>query len=181
MINEVIFLNLPQYGSELGNFCYRYPWPNKLTIFLASLFESQSWGTSQENMIHLSRAGDTIWEMHQNFISNNNNLDPNKVSCTIGTTRGPFLLLIGIMKRLDAKITPREILGLDYFKNCYNKGLSDSDGIVPYTSQNMKSMDSDIEAVEIEKNHIHVQRLKLDDMDDCRKLYNLIKKRMNKK
>jgi len=174
MINQVIFLNSPQYGSDLGDFCWRYPEPNAVTTWLASKFDSSYWGTSKENMRHLCRGGDTIWEMHYN---KKLNIDPSKVSC--GTSKGALILLIDIMKFLDLKITPKEIFELDYFRNCYNKGLSDSDGIVPYTSQNMKSLNENIETVEIEKDHVHVQKLDLNNMDSCRLLYNLIKTRMN--
>ena len=189
MINQVLFINSPQYGSDLGNFCVHTPAPNTITTSMSSYFDSSSWGTSQENMEHLSRGGKTIWKMHN---EKDINIPASKIAFTVGTSRGPygkmrlgmFLAdcLDGVLRDAidNIPIPDKSIKGL--LKERYSIGLERSDGIVPVTSQNLLNLEPNIPAdnyIFLNKHHTEAQKLDLNNMNSCRKLYNLIKKRMN--
>ena len=191
MINQVLFINSPQYGSDLGNFCHSSPGLNVATTWLASKFDSSSWGTSRENMDHLCRGGETIWKMHN---EKDFNIPPSRIAFTVGIKRGlTFGALPGIIfahdyyfgnikKALDIRnIRPVPNLKL-LIKKRYLDGLKRSDGIVPVTSQNLLNIVPDIPKknyIYFEKHHTESQKINFNDMDSCIDLYNLITNRMN--
>jgi len=161
MVNQVLFIDSPQYGSELANFVIDI-WPQYVKTYNPMLTRlMDSWGTGRINYLHLSRAGETVWDMHHNVALT---IPAQHVAFTIGT-QGDYLeaMFRSIMFGYDA----------------YRRGLRRGDGIVPAGSQNMQNLDSAIEAVYLDHNHLSCQRLTLDDMNSCRTLYDLIKRRMN--
>ncbi len=178
MINQVLFINSPQYGSDLANFLVARP--EAVGIFNLSL----SMDTSEQNYIHLSRGSDTIWKMHN---EKDINIPASRIAFTVGTSRGPYKFLeamflydytIGRLATLPrAQAAMRTLL-----KDRYLIGLKRSDGIVPVTSQNLLNFVPDIPKANyyfIEKHHTEAQKLSLNKMNDCKELYNLIKSRMN--
>jgi hypothetical protein len=180
MINQVLFIDSPQYGSDLANFLVARP--EAVNIFnLAPPLD-----TSHQNYVHLSRGSDTIWKMHN---EKDFNIPPTKIAFTIGTSRGPykwldFMFMYDYTKgRLSDAINKRRIVAIKtYLKDRYLMGLKRSDGIVPVTSQNLLNIKPDIPFKNykfIEKHHTEVQKLDLDNMGSCIDLYNLITFRMN--
>ncbi len=196
MITQAIFVDSPQYGSELANFLYRrrksFDAPGKFLNTLGQNFDIIDWGVSDANSHHLMRGGDTIYEMH----TIGTVLPSGNISCTIGTEKGFFKILPATMKEYDSftigRVATRftgalyltsaaDVFGIirGIVRDQYSKGLEHSDGIVPVSSQNMKSLHPDIETIYIAKCHTEVQKLYLKNFDDARKLFNLIKRRIN--
>jgi hypothetical protein len=168
MIDQVIFLDSPQYGSELANFVVHNKFEFNV-VDVAFDYLNDTWGTSRANFRHLCRGGDTVWDMHHNIPLN---IPPENVACTVGTYGG-FLEGAGYLYTRTCNIFGRE----------YYVGLKRGDGIVPATSQNMQSLDKKIKVVYLNKNHVECQTLDTDglnDEDNCKDLYELIKERMNK-
>ncbi len=185
MINQVLFINSPQYGSDLANFIATRPRAAERFNKFPVLF------TCQENYIHMSRGGETVWKMHH---EKDINIPVSRIAFTVGTSRGYYKMLPIIMfnydyregilndllegKKSDFNVNVIKTL----FKERYTIGLKRSDGIVPVTSQNLLNLVPDIPKANyyfIEKHHTEAQKLSLNNMNSCRELYDLIKARMN--
>ena len=186
MVNQVLFINSPQYGSDLANFIATRPKAaekfNKFPMFF----------TCQENYIHMCRGGETVWKMHH---EKDINIPVSKIAFTVGTKRGLiYLSLPGIMfaydykegilnDLLEEKKSDLNVNGIKaLFIERYTIGLKRSDGIVPVTSQNLLNLVPNIPKANyyfIKKHHTEAQKLSLGNMNSCRELYNLIKTRMN--
>ena len=185
MIHQILFIDSPQYGSELANFIITRPSSadrfNKLP----------GTDTSHQNYLHLSRGSDTIWEMHH---EKNLNIPPSRIAFTVGTSRGIYKTFPTVMFAYDCaegiisdllkenKVAITENTIEAYFKERYLIGLKRGDGIVPVTSQNLLNLLPDIPKenyIFFEKHHTEAQKLSLDNMNSCKELYNLIKERMN--
>jgi hypothetical protein len=168
MIDQVIFLDSPQYGSELANFVLHNYFEYGIINPTIKIFMN-TWGTAKSNFRHLSRGGETIWNMHHNIPLN---IPPENVVCTVGTKGGMY-------ETFGYYLTKKyNFVGDEYYA-----GLIRGDGIVPATSQNMQSLDKKIQVEYLDKHHMECQKLYssgLKDKDDCKKLYELIKERMNK-
>ena len=186
MINQVLFIDSPMYGSDLANFLVARTSANNVFNTISSSLD-----TSQANNIHLSRGSDTVWKMHH---EKDLNIPASRIAFTVGTSRGPYdwlwLAMFGydygeglIKDAIRANNFPaykNTIKAL--FKDRYLIGLKRSDGIVPVTSQNLLNLVPDIPEANyifLEKHHTEVQKLDLNNMNSCNELYNLIKARMN--
>ena len=197
IISQIVFVDSPQYGSDLANFLYRrrntIDAPSKFLNTLGRNFDIIEWGVSDANAHHLMRGGNTIYEMHHIGTI----IPPQNIACTIGITKGNFKHLPMVMYEYDQFIIGRvatrftgapylaaaaDIFGIirGMLRDQYCKGLEDSDGIVPVSSQNLKSLHPDIETEYITKCHTSVQKLYLQNFNDAEDLFNLIKNRINK-
>ena len=132
--------------------------------------------TSDANIRHLCRGSDTIWDMHKLPL----NIAGDHIGLVIGTARGFYRGLPALMWACDRGLYPYTKYAYD--KDRYCKGLNRSDGIVPVTSQNLKSCVPDIpdaNVVEMPKTHTGVQTIKREGLYSSRTLFNLIKAQMN--
>jgi len=180
MVNQVLFINSPQYGSDLANFIATRPDAAERFNVLPMLF------TCQENYIHMCRGGETVWKMHH---EKDMNIPASRIAFTVGTKRGlQYLPLPGIIFAYDyaiGRLKTFSHLGASIktlLKDRYLIGLKRSDGIVPVTSQNLLNLEPNIPEANyyfIEKHHTEAQKLTLNSMNSCSELYNLIKARMN--
>jgi len=142
-------------------------------------------------MRHLCRGGDTVWEMADIPL----NIPEDRIGVVIGTARGPYAALPAAMFAYDVtpslvrdvmeyagygdRLPERTILAM--LRDRYAQGLNHSDGIVPVTSQNMRSrlLIPDDNVIEIPKCHTGVQKIERASLDASRALYNMIKQQMN--
>jgi len=169
MVNRVVFIDAPFYGSDLANFLDRRPGANTVANLKLD--------TSDANIRHLCRGGETIWEMHHLPL----NIPAAHIGLVIGTKRGRYgWLLPSVMLAYDTARYPSIVaVGM---KDRYRQGLHHSDGIVPVTSQNLRSRVPDIpeaNVVEIPQTHTGIQALQRSQMTTSRQLYNLLRDHLN--